>query len=208
MKIFFSMTPLQTPGSLQKYVYHAVDNPVLQMDEGTAFPIITALHAFAKPQEEVRIIAIQTDIENCRENLKKFEKEVKEMSEKIGFTYPRGIEVVSAPADAGVRSNIEAFQRLIEMVHDNDEMYACMTYGVKPLSQIMIMAIQYAYRLLDNASISCLVYGRIDRKDREVKGAYVNDMTALIQLDEITRLLAANKVKNPRAVIEQIISES
>ena len=125
------------------------------------------------------------------QNLK---KEVKEMSEKIGFTYPRGIEVVSAPADAGVRSNIEAFQRLIEMVHDNDEMYACMTYGVKPLSQIMIMAIQYAYRLLDNASISCLVYGRIDRKDREVKGAYVNDMTALIQLDEITRLLAANKV--------------
>ena len=195
MKIFFSMTPLQAPGSLQ-------------MDEETAFPIMTALHAFAKPQEEVRIIAIQTDIENCRENLKKFEKEVKEMSEKIGFTYPHGIEVVSAPADAGVRSNIEAFQRLIELVHDNDEMYACMTYGVKPLSQIMIMAIQYAYRLLDNASISCLVYGRIDRKDREVKGAYVNDMTALIQLDEITRLLAANKVKNPRAVIEQIISES
>ena len=33
-------------------------------------------------------------------------------------------------------------------------------------------------------------------------------MTARIQLDEITRLLAANKVKNPRAVIEQIISES
>ena len=69
------------------------------------------------------------------------------MSQKIGFTYPRGIEIVNAPADAGVRSHIETFQRLIEKVEDNDKLYACMTYGVKPLSQILIMAIQYAYRL-------------------------------------------------------------
>ena len=33
-------------------------------------------------------------------------------------------------------------------------------------------------------------------------------MTALIQLDEITRLLAANRVKDPRAALEQIIEES
>ena len=208
MKIFFSMTPLQAPGSLQKYIYQAVDNPVLQMDEETAFPIMTALHAFAKPGEEIRIVAIESEIENCRKNHAEFENEVKAMSEKIGFTYPRGIEVVSAPADAGVRRHIQVFQQLIDMVQDNDEMYACMTYGTKPLSQIMMMAVQYAYRLLDNASISCLVYGRIDRDGKDVKGAYVNDMTSLIQLDEITRLLAANKVKHPRAVLEQIISES
>ena len=32
-------------------------------------------------------------------------------------------------------------------------------------------------------------------------------MTALIQMDEITRLLAEHKVKNPRTVIEKIISQ-
>ena len=95
-------------------------------------------------------------------------------------------------------------QRLIEKVEDNDKLYACMTYGVKPLSQILIMAIQYAYRLLDNASICCLVYGQPGWGGAAPS---VNDMTALIQMDEITRLLAEHKVKNPRTVIEKIISQ-
>ena len=207
MKTFFTIIPLQGKYDLECCYYQAVDNQDLQMDTATCFPIMTALHAYAKPGEELRIVAVLSNVENCETNLKKFREEVADMSRKIGFTYPRGIEVVAAPADAGVRSHIETFQRLIEVVEDNDKLYACMTFGTKPLSQILIMAIQYAYRLLDNASISCLVYGRIDRDGSVFKGAYVNDMTALIQMDEITRLLAEHKVKNPRTVIEKIISQ-
>lgn len=207
MKTFFTIIPLQGKYDLECCCYQAVDNQDLQMDTATCFPIMTALHAYAKPGEELRIVAVLSNVENCETNLKKFREEVADMSRKIGFTYPRGIEVVAAPADAGVRSHIETFQRLIEVVEDNDKLYACMTFGTKPLSQILIMAIQYAYRLLDNASISCLVYGRIDRDGSVFKGAYVNDMTALIQMDEITRLLAEHKVKNPRTVIEKIISQ-
>lgn len=162
------------------------------------------MHAYAKPGEEIRVVAILSAVQNCETNLEKFREEVEKMSQKIGFTYPRGIEVVNAPADAGVRSHIETFQRLIEKVEDNDKLYACMTYGVKPLSQILIMAIQYAYRLLDNASICCLVYGQPGWGGAAPS---VNDMTALIQMDEITRLLAEHKVKNPRTVIEKIISQ-
>lgn len=204
MKIFFTIIPLQGKKDLEPQQYLAVDNAALQMEKPTCFPIMTALHAYAKAGEEVRIVAILSAVQNCESNLEKFRAEAAEMSREIGFIYPRGVEVVNAPADAGVRSHIATFQRLIELVSDQDEMYACMTYGVKPLSQILIMALQYAYRLLDNASIGCLVYGRLDW---ETKKSYVNDMTALVQLDEITRLLAANKVKEPRAVLEQIFSQ-
>ncbi|RHV78520.1 TM1812 family CRISPR-associated protein [Butyricicoccus sp. OF10-2] len=204
MKTFFTIIPLQGSKDLKACIYQAVDNGDLQMDTPTHFPIMTAMHAYVKPGDEIRVVAILSAVQNCETNLEKFREEVENMSQEIGFTYPRGIEIVNAPADAGVRSHIETFQRLIEKVEDNDKLYACMTYGMKPLSQLLIMAIQYAYRLLDNASICCLVYGQPGWGGAAPS---VNDMTALIQMDEITRLLAEHKVKNPRTVIEKIISQ-
>lgn len=208
MKTFFTIIPLQGGAGLTSHLYKAVDNSKLQMDVPTSFPVMTELHAFAQPGEEIRVLAILSDVNDSRNNLSKFTAELEAMQEKIGFRCPRGVEIVNAPADAGVRSHIRTFQQIIDLVEDNSELYACMTYGTKTLSQLLIMALQYAYRLLDNVYIGCLVYGRIDRENREIKGAYVNDMTALIQLDEITRLLAANRVKDPRAALEQIIEES
>ena len=119
MKTFFTIIPLQGSKDLKACIYQAVDNSDLQMDTPTCFPIMTAMHAYAKPGEEIRVVAILSAVQNCETNLEKFREEVEKMSQKIGFTYPRGIEVVNAPADAGVRSHIETFQRLIEKVEDN-----------------------------------------------------------------------------------------
>jgi hypothetical protein len=83
-----------------------------------------------------------------------------------------------------------------------------MTYGTKPLSTAVMMAVQYAYRVKQNTSISCIVYGQIDRpsKDPETWNAKVYDMTALVQLDEIVRVLADRGVANPKEAIDSILS--
>ena len=94
-------------------------------------------------------------------------------------------------------------------MEDDDELFACMTYGTKPLSQAIMMAVQYAYRIKNNTSISCIVYGSIDRsqsRNPEEWIGYVYDETALVQLDEVVRILAARKVSNPQEIIRQILT--
>ena len=99
------------------------------------------------------------------------------------------------------------FQRLIDCVEDNDDLFACITFGTKPLSMAVRMAVQYAYRVKRNVSIPCIVYGSITRSGRDASTwtANVYDETALIRLDEIVRMLAERGVEHPRETIDRIL---
>ena len=69
-----------------------------------------------------------------------------------------------------------------------------------------MMAVQYAYRVKKQTTISCIVYGQIQRpeRDRSTWTGRVYDMTALVQLDEIVRMLADRGVEDPKAVIDSV----
>lgn len=204
MKKFFTVVPLQGPGKLIPYQYQAVGNTLLQMDAETSFPILAAVNGYVRPGEEFRLIAVMTDTEDGRRNRDALRQELERLCEKKGLVCPQ-IETVSVPADERVAAHVATFQKLIDLVGDDDELFACMTFGTKPLSTAVQMAVQYAYRVKRNASVSCIVYGQIDRTGGESK-ASVYDMTALIQLDELVRVLADRDVENPKETIDRILS--
>ena len=84
-----------------------------------------------------------------------------------------------------------------------------MTFGTKPLSAAVQTAVQYAYRIRKNVSLSCVVYGQVDRHSSSEPRdwiASIFDMTALVQLDEIIRALADRRVANPRELLGHILS--
>ena len=205
MKKFFTVIPLQKLGQLKPQRYQAVGNTLLQMDIETCFPILTALNGYVQQEEEFRLIAVMTDTEDGRRNRDTLRQELEQLCERKGLVCPRGIETVSVPVDERVSTHVATFQKLIDLVDDDDELFACMTFGTKPLSTAVQMAVQYAYRIKRNASISCIVYGQIDRTGEESK-ASVYDMTALIQLDEIVRVLADRGVDNPKETIDRVLS--
>ena len=96
---------------------------------------------------------------------------------------------------------------LIDCFADGDELFGCLTYGTKPLSEVVRMSIQYAYRVKKNASICCIVYGQIIRNSAsEAKDSLVHDETALLRLDEIVRLLADQGVENPSGVLDALLA--
>lgn len=208
MKKFFSIVPLQLQGQLSGYVYEAVGNTRLQLQRAIHFPIIASISGYAQAGEEIRVIAVVTDTEASRRNQEVLCTEVAEICREKGITCPRGVEFITAPVDDRVAAHVATFQKLIDLVEDDDELFACMTYGTKPMSMALLMAVQYAYRIKRNTSISCIVYGQIDRggREREDWTGRVYDMTALVQLDEIVRLLADRKVANPKAAIDTILS--
>ena len=208
MKKFMTAVPLQpVPSGLERVAYQAVDNTKLQMDRATSFPILTAVNGYARPGEEFRLIAVMADGEATRRNRDELANQLAELCGRRGLSCPGGVETVLVEDSQAVAAHARTFQTLLDYVDDDDELFSCMTFGTKPLSQAMMLAVQYAYRVKRNASISCVVYGEVDRsKPRPWTEGWVYDMTALIRLDEIVHMLARQGVSDPRGALNAILS--
>ncbi len=204
MKKFFTTVPLQV--NLTSYHYDAVDNDMLEMEGEISFPILAAINGYAKQGEEIRVIAVMTDLEPVRKNGEKLRKDVMELCRKKGLALPNGVEFIRISNEEQVSAQTDVFQKLIDLMDDNDDLYACITYGTKPQSMVMQMAIQYAYRVKTNASIGCIVYGKVTRLNAETAHAEIFDMTLLVRLDEMVRMLADKGVRDPQKFIRQILS--
>ena len=209
MKKFFTNIPLQKEGQLQRCQYKTRGNSTLAMEEKTSFPIIQAINGYVAPGEDFRVIAVVQDNEDAERNYDYLQTELQELCARKGLGYPEsGIERVRGPEDQRVASNVATFQSLLEYVDDEDELFACVTFGTKPMSMALLMAVRYAYRLKKNTTVSCVVYGEVDlhgSKNPNDWDCYIYDETALVQLDEVTRMLADRGVKNPEAVISSIL---
>ena len=205
MKKFFTNIPLQVRGQLARYQYQAVGNDRLRWDKATSFPILCAVNGYVKPGEDFRLIAVVSNTDDGRRNLAALESEVQELCAENGVRCPMGVETVPAPDNERVSSHMDTFQKLIDYTDDGDELFSCVTFGTKPMSMAILMAIRYAYRLKKNTSVSCVVYGQVDRSGSEPR-PFVYDETALVQMDEILRLLAERGVDDPRRVLDSILS--
>ena len=203
MKKFFTNIPLQTRGNLATYVYKPVGNDLLGMETPTSFPIITAIRGYVKPGEDFRLIAVVADSDDGARNLAALKGEVEALCAERGILCPAGVETVPGPPDQTVASHVDTFHALIDFVDDNDELFGCITFGTKPMSQALQLALQYAYRMKKNVTISCIVYGEVDRV---TSTASVYDETALLQLGEIVWMLASHGVEDPKAAIDTILS--
>ena len=208
MKKFFTVIPLQSEDKLDSYCYKAMENKRLAMEEKTAFPIMTVINGYLEPGETSQVIVVLTDIENVRRNYPRFLDELQQLCERKGLVQPEIKEIV-VPLDDSVNAQIDLFQKLIEYTEDGDELFACITYGDKPISMAVRMAVQYAYRVMRNTTIDCIVYGQIDRSagsDRSLWTGKVYDETGLVRLDEIVRLMADQKVANPKGILRDIFA--
>lgn len=205
MKKFFTVVPLQLRGNLSEYRYEAVGNEKLQMKTSTRFPIVTAICGYVQPGESFRVIAVCNRDESCRRNLELLREELSAFCETTGAVCANGIEVIETAIDDRVSAHLDTFEKLLDFADDGDHLFADMTYGTKPTSQILMMAVQYAYRVKNNTALGAIVYGQIDRST-ETPTARVYDMTAMLQMDEIVRTLADRKVERPESFIRALLS--
>lgn len=194
---------------LSKDVYTPVGNPKLLYDKfggKTRFPIIPVINAYANAGEEIRVIAVNTHTQASEIHFRQLEDEVFALAKEKGFIC-NGVTDVPVDYAGDVGTMIDIFRKLLDHLEDEDILYACFTYGVKPMPIAELMAIMYAYRVKRNVSIECIVYGEKDHSaDPPVQKIF--DITALAHLDELVRLLAENRVERPLGVIDAIIELS
>lgn len=199
MKKFISVMPLQPKQNLIKSIYKAVGNEKLNCGFETAFPVITLINGFAKKDEKIEVIILRHQYANSIENYKVFEEEISSLSEKKGFSYE--LNVIDVPYDNSPSVHLNTFAKLAEQIDDEDCVNACVTYGTKPLSQVEIMAINFAYRAKRDCTIGAIVYGEFDHNEKKAK---VYDITNLFFMDEMVRTLAEHGVGEPMKAIKSL----
>ena len=213
MKKFFMVTPLQPCGvredgtrydNLRLSSYEAIGNSRLEYEKETRFPLMHLINGYAEPGEEIRVISITPEYEYCSIHFDQIQEELDALQSEKGFLCKNGVEKVSVKFAGDVSTQIDVFHKLLSYMEDDDILYGCLTYGMKPMPIAELMAIQYAYRVLENVSIGCLVYGEVDYSATPSK-MRIFDITALIQMDEIVRVLADRKVQDPKSIIDSII---
>lgn len=199
MKVFISFVPQQE--NLKDLEYAPQGNQRLEY-QPTSFPIMAAINGYAEMGEEIRVILLVPDHPNCKRNAELFRAEFGALREKKGLRCPE-INVVEVPFDDAVSTHIATFQKLIDRIQDQDDIYACITYGNMPALMVELMALRYARLMKKDAYISCIVYGQVDVLTNEAK---IYDETALAHLDDIVRMLVAYGDADPERTLNRCFS--
>ena len=209
MKKFIMITPLQpvtpTRDFLQCSRYEAVGNERLRFDKSTRFPLMAVINAYAEPNEEIRVLTVTPDTDSARIHEQQLRDELASLQEEKGFIC-RGVEAIPITYAGDVDTQLELFRKLLPYFEEGDTLYACLTYGTKPMPIAELMAIEYAYRVVEDVAIGCLVYGELDHSAGEPAPMRIFDITSLIRLDEIVRMLAEHRVSEPINIINRILT--
>ncbi|HCT90664.1 MAG TPA: hypothetical protein DF613_04660 [Lachnospiraceae bacterium] len=199
MKQFLCWVPYQGKGGLKTFHYEAVDNPALDMKGGASFPIIPVMSGYLEENEETELIAVVADYENARDNFGILREETGNICRAKNVHC--NIREVQVPYDDGLEAQLDAFKKLVGCIEEESELYSCISYGSKPSSVVEIMTLRYA-RMVKHCSNECVAYGKVDFNTDK---AYIYDVTALVYLDDILRVLAENDVLAPEEVIKYML---
>ena len=200
MKKFIMVSPYQPPDKVQSGIYKAVDNDKLQYDKPTAFPVIPLIHGYAEPGEEIEVIAVVCRYANATDNLKRFKDELEDLCKEMHLNCH--VEPLNIDYSNDLDTLLDLFGQLIECTSDDDTLYACISYGTKPMPLVLTMALQFGHRIHSNVCFGCVAYGIKDFLSNEM---HIYDITSLLYMDEIVRIMADQKVSDPVDKIKALL---
>jgi hypothetical protein len=206
-KTFITTIPFQAEGKLTEVRYEASGNTKLAYEKTTRFPIVPVIAGYAEKGDRIRVIAILTEGKNFRHNYDAyFVPEIEAVVSQGGYEF-EGIETVSTPDDESIETQLKLFADIIAVIGDEEDIYACITFGTKPTPIVQTMALNYAYKLKKNASVGCIVYGRyLHDPSAEEQVGTIYDTTALFYMDSIVNRLAEMKAPDPEKAIRLMLN--
>ena len=101
------------------------------------------------------------------------------------------------------------FKDIAHLIKDDDKIYADITFGIKPYTFSMFIAMAYAVRAAKNVSVETVVYALkySGKSDRE-SNSKICDLTSLFYLNEIAgQMRAGDKAKADRMLDFLIMGE-
>lgn len=201
MKKYISTITLQTNGA-QKHYYRdekGLDTPRVY----TAFPILQQISDTTVAGEEIQLVTIVVGGTQNNQNYIAFSKELDALAKKQGIRYTH--TTIDKEDTEEVNSIITLFCNIIAQVSDGDRLYACVTYGTKPIATVTTMALHYAYRIKEDVLVEAVKYGLKDWDATEEPACVLYDTTALFYIDCLIDRIAAMKLEDPEKALKTLI---
>jgi hypothetical protein len=206
-KTFITVIAEQAVGNLKKSVYKAPESKELFYEKGSSFPIINVINAYAEPEDEIKIIAIMNkERDSAKYNFEEiFKSELMEVKQEKGLKNLdiENIHIIDAISDQTMESNLNLFEDILEALDDNETLYACITYGTKPMPMMLFMALNYAYKVKMNIEIGAIVYGAF-YSGEGAPGAAIYDLTSLFYTNALFLELANAGESDPVGKLKEI----
>lgn len=212
IKTFITVIAEQPPKNLLPTKYASPEDEKLLCDKLLKFPISTAINAYAKEDDEIKIIAIMNeDNENTKINFEEsFIPELESLKKENNLKNLDTSKIIKIKADTnqGINCDLRLLEDLLAAIGDNEILHACITYGTKPLPIIIFMALNYVYKVRNNTNIETIIYGTMYSGKKNEPTIY--DETALFYTNEMFMQLAdagvsdpVKKVKAMRGILEE-----
>lgn len=204
MKKILTIAPMQhvEPGDL---AYSAVNNERLQYDTPACFPVLPLIHGYVSAGEVIEVYVLTTeDHKTAADNYLEMERKIDDLCRQIGASC--SVRKIGVPFNETNETHLNTFKTLIGLISDGDTLLVDVTFGTKCVPIIMMMAMNYGYRVCKDCTIDCMVYGSMDFRDGHPFGRRIFDITSLFLMDQIVNELAKSRNREPMKVIESILA--
>ena len=207
IKKYFTVIPLQLRGELAKVKYNSVDNPVLEYGE-TRFPIIPVIANTAECNDVIKVGVVLIcqdgkEREEIKQNYQFFKDELEGLKTS-GKVKDYEIIEIKTEDDEKIETQVQLLKDMMAEIGDDENLYSCVTYGTKPTPVVMMLALNYGYKIKHNTTVENVVYGRYDHAKPENSALY--DITALFYANSIINRLGDMKVENPDEALNNFLN--
>lgn len=193
-RIVIATLPMR--GGMEKRVYPVDGNALIESEKPIYFAVNPAATRGLKKGDEVKIVLLQTKGgDNAgEENAKLFSDEFDSFNEAGAKVQA---QILSRKFDESKTNFRFTFKNLIEQFEAQDEIFADVTYGPKPLTVLIFSAILFAEKCLD-CQVRNIVYSKVEFAGGKVKEGTqkIYDITALYQINSFTNLIDCADAKS------------
>lgn len=196
---FITAIPLQGSNHLTKVFYEPQEFE-LEKNRESSFPIVPVIGNYLMKKENCQIIVIRTDNEDAKNNYEKFLEEIVD----LGLSKDCVTEILLEENQKKVISK-EMLMQIVDEVADDSLVYTDITFGTKPMSAIMLYAMNIVERIKDT-EVQGIYYGEIQRRDGKLTGQnYLYDLTELMGVSNVVEKLNELDISEPRAALKRIL---
>lgn len=194
--------------TIRETLYRNSENvDFLDTERKFTHPILIPIMNLSEKGEKIKVTAILTNKTSqfVTENFKTFTKELNKLRDEIGFDYGE-INVIEASYNESSPKHLSLFESIINSIGSDELITADITYGNKPTSMALQLALTYSYLYGDNTAVKALVYGELDHDSGSNDIGNIFDVSALFYINNIMGRLSSARHSDPLAIIRPLLN--
>lgn len=199
------ITTISLAKDLKTTVYKNAESvEFLETDREFSHPILIPIMNLVEKGEKIKVSVILTNKTSqfVKQNFEYFKGELNRLRDDIGFDYGE-INVIEASYDESSSKHLHLFESIINCIGSDELITADITYGNKPTSMALQLALTYSYLYGDNTAVKALVYGEYNH---DTNCSNIFDVSALFYINNIMGRLSSAKPSDPLAFIRPLLN--